>query len=143
MVLVSAPAAKAEEVVHVYNWVDYIGETTLEDFTKATGIKVVYDTSKTEEANLLAGSSGYDVVLHSGSQLPKFIQPGAVQPMDRAQLPNWDNQAPTILSTVNNWDPGNQYSVVYMWGTTGITYNVDMVRERLGDDAPSAPWTSS
>ena len=74
-VFITGQAAQAEEVVHVYNWVDYIGETTLADFTKATGIKVVYDTydaAETEEAKLLAGSSGYDVVLHSGSQLPKF-----------------------------------------------------------------------
>lgn len=134
-----APAAQAEEVVHVYNWVDYIGETTLEDFTKATGIKVVYDTydaAETEEAKLLAGSSGYDVVLHSGSQLPKFIQAGAFQKIDRSKLPNWENQDPTILKTVENWDPGNEYSVIYMWGTTGITYNTDMIKERLGDNAP-------
>ncbi len=138
-VLLTAPAAYAEEVVHVYNWVDYIGETTLEDFTKATGIKVVYDTydaAETEEAKLLAGSSGYDVVLHSGSQLPKFIQAGAFQKVDRSKLANYANQDEGILKTVENWDPGNEYAVVYMWGTTGITYNLDMVKERLGDNAP-------
>ena len=138
-VFISGTAAQAEEVVHVYNWVDYIGETTLEDFTKATGIKVVYDTydaAETEEAKILAGSSGYDVVLHSGSSIPKFIQAGAFQKIDRSKLTNWDNQDPGILKTVDNWDPGNEYSVVYMWGTTGITYNLDMVKERLGDDAP-------
>ena len=87
----SGPAA-AEEVVNVYNWVDYIGETTLDDFTKATGIKVVYDTydaAETEEAKVLAGHSGYDVVLHSGSQMPKFIAAGAFQKTDKSKLPNW------------------------------------------------------
>ena len=138
-VFITSHAAQAEEVVHVYNWVDYIGETTLDDFTKATGIKVVYDTydaAETEEAKMLAGSSGYDVVLHSGSQLPKFIQAGAFQKIDRSKLPNYDNQDAGILKIVENWDPGNEYSVVYMWGTTGITYNLDMVKERLGDNAP-------
>lgn len=138
-VFITGSAAQAEEVVHVYNWVDYIGETTLADFTKATGIKVVYDTydaAETEEAKLLAGSSGYDVVLHSGSSLPKFIQAGAFQKIDRSKLTNYDNQDAGILKTVENWDPGNAYTVVYMWGTTGITYNLDMIKERLGDNAP-------
>ena len=129
-----APAAQAEEVVHVYNWVDYIGETTLEDFTKATGIKVVYDTydaAETAEAKLLAGSSGYDVVLHSGSQLPKFIQAGAFQKVDRSKLPNWENQDPTILKTVENWDPGNEYSVCKDWGSTGFIYDSSKINREL------------
>ncbi len=138
MAVSSGPAA-AEEVVNVYNWVDYIGETTLDDFKKATGIKVVYDTydaAETEEAKVLAGHSGYDVVLHSGSQMPKFIAAGAFHKTDKSKMPNWKHLDPVILKALQNWDPGNQYAVPYMWGTTGITYNLDMVKARLGDNAP-------
>ena len=134
----SGPAA-AEEVVNVYNWTDYIGETTLADFTKATGIKVTYDTydaSETEEAKVLAGHSGYDVVLHSGSTLPKFIAAGAFQKLDKSKLPNWKHLDPAILKVLQNWDPDNQYAEPYMWGTTGIAYNLDMVKQRLGDKPP-------
>jgi putrescine transport system substrate-binding protein len=138
LALAAAPAS-ADGVVNVYNWTDYIGETTLEDFTKATGIEVVYDTydaAETEEAKVLAGNSGYDVVLHSGSQMPRFIEAGAFQKTDKSKLPNWKHLDETILKALDNWDPGVQYSVPYMWGTTGITYNLDMVKERLGDSAP-------
>ena len=136
---ITGGATKAEDVVHVYNWVDYIGETTLEDFTKATGIKVVYDTydaAETAQAKLLAGNTGYDVVMHAGSQLPKYIQAGAFAKVDKSKLPNWKHLDPTILGVMENWDPGNTYGVPYMWGTTGITFNMDMIKERLGDDAP-------
>jgi len=135
----STAPASADEVVNVYNWVDYIGETTLDDFTKATGIKVTYDTydaAETEEAKVLAGHSGYDVVLHSGSMMPKFIAAGAFQKLDKSKLPNLSHEDPVILKALDNWDPGNQYAVPYMWGTTGITYNVDMVKQRLGDNPP-------
>ncbi len=131
--------ASAEDVVHVYNWAEYIGETTIAEFEKATGIKVVYDTydsGETEEAKILAGRTGYDVVLHSGSQLPSFIAAGAFQKIDRSKLPSYGNLDPTALKVLEGWDPGNAYAVPYMWGTSGITYNLDMVKERLGDDAP-------
>src|SRR5262245_52424342 len=83
---VLAGRARAEEVVHVYNWTDYIGETTLEDFQKVTGIKVVYDTydsTESAEAKLLAGRTGYDVVLQSGSTLERFVEAGVYQKLDK------------------------------------------------------------
>lgn len=134
-----ARAARAEGKVNVYNWTDYIGETTLDDFTRATGVEVTYDTYDTteaEEAKLLAGRSGYDVVLHAGSTIPRFIEAGIFQKLDRSKLPNWQNLDPAILKIVEGYDPGNQYGAPYMWGTVGMTYNLDMVKERLGENAP-------
>ncbi|MDQ0475346.1 polyamine ABC transporter substrate-binding protein [Labrys wisconsinensis] len=136
--LLAASAARADEekVLHVYNWADYIGETTLADFEKETGIKVVYDTydaSETVDAKMMAGKSGYDVVLHSGSFLPRLIKAGAFQKLDKAKLTNWGNLDPHTLGIIATYDPGNQYGVPYMWGTVGITYNLDMVKERIKD----------
>ncbi|TCT10598.1 putrescine transport system substrate-binding protein [Tepidamorphus gemmatus] len=132
-------AAAQENVVHVYNWVDYIGENTIAEFEAETGIKVIYDTydaSETAEAKLLAGRSGYDVVLHSGSKIPEFVAAGIFQPLDKSKLPHWKHLDPDILKVLDGWDPGNAYGVPYMWGTTGITYNMEMVTERLGENAP-------
>lgn len=132
-------AAAQENVVHVYNWVDYIGENTIAEFEAETGIKVVYDTydaSETKEAKLLAGRSGYDVVLHSGSKIPEFVAAGIFETLDKSKLPHWQHLDPEILKVLEGWDPGNNYGVPYMWGTTGITYNMEMVTERLGEDAP-------
>jgi putrescine transport system substrate-binding protein len=125
-----------DAVLNVYNWADYIGETTLADFEKASGIKVTYDTySSTEEmeAKMLAGKTGYDVVDMSGNNLTRFIKAGVFQKLDRSKLPSWGNQDPEILKILENWDPGNAYGLPYMWGTTGITFNVDMVKERIPD----------
>src|SRR5262249_2562626 len=107
-----ARTAWAEDAVHVYNWTDYIGETTLDDFRKTTGIKVVYDTydaSESAEAKLLAGKTGYDVVLHAGSTLARFVEAGVFQKLDKSKLPNWKNLDPEILKIIEGWDPGNQY----------------------------------
>ncbi|RED44646.1 polyamine ABC transporter substrate-binding protein [Aestuariispira insulae] len=138
-----ASAGSAEEnVLYVYNWADYIGETTIADFEKETGIKVVYDTydaSETVDAKLLAGRSGYDVVLHAGSFLPPLIQAGIFEQIDKSKLKNYSHLDSGILKILENWDEGNQYGVPYMWGTTGLTYNVDMVKERL----PNAPLDSA
>ena len=132
----TAGAADEEKVLHVYNWVDYIGETTIADFEEETGIKVVYDTydaSETVDAKLLAGSSGYDVLIHAGSFMPKLIEAGIFHGVERGKMPNYANLDTEILGILENWDPGNEYGVPYMWGTVGITYNVDMVKERIPD----------
>jgi putrescine transport system substrate-binding protein len=130
-------AQAAEPVVKVYNWSDYIGETTLDDFKKETGIKVqydVFDSNETLEGKLLAGRSGYDIVVPSNNFLGKQIKAGAFQKLDRSLLPNWENLDPALLKQLESNDPANQYSVPYLWGTNGIGYNVDKVKEVLGVD---------
>jgi putrescine transport system substrate-binding protein len=125
----------AEPVVNVYNWSDYIGETTLADFQKATGITPLYDvfdSNETLEGKLLAGRSGYDVVVPSNHFLGKQIKAGAFQKLDRSQLSNWDNLDPALLKLLEANDAGNQYSVPYLWGTNGIGYNVAKIKEVLG-----------
>lgn len=120
--------------LNVYNWSDYIGETTIADFERETGIGVVYDLySSAEEmqAKMLAGSTGYDVVLMAGLSMPEFVRAGVYQPIDRSRLANWGNLDPEILRIVEGYDPGNRYSVPYMWGSVGFTYNMAMIRERL------------
>jgi len=122
--------------VNVYNWADYIGETTLEDFEAATGISVVYDTyssAEEMEAKMLAGSTGYDVVDHAGLTMPRAIEAGIYQKLDKSKLPSWGNLDPLILKILEGWDPGNQYGAPYMWGSVGFTYNLDMVKERIPD----------
>ncbi|MEN0087982.1 MAG: polyamine ABC transporter substrate-binding protein [Pseudomonadota bacterium] len=132
-----------ERVVNVYNWSDYIDEEVLEDFTAETGIRVVYDvfdTNELLETKLLSGASGYDVVVPSAEFLARQIQAGVFQELDKSQLSNIGNMWDKIEQKLEPYDPGNAYSVNYMWGTTGIGYNVDKVTERLGDDAPVDSW---
>jgi len=129
--------AVAEPTVRVYNWSDYVGETTLGDFQKATGITPVYDvfdSNETLEGKLLAGHTGYDVVVPSSNFLAKQIKAGAFQKLDKSQLPNWQNLDPALLKQLEKSDPGNQYGVPYLWGTNGIGYNVDKVKAALGTD---------
>ena len=139
--LVSGAAAQ-ERVVNVYNWSDYIDPKVLEDFTKETGIKVTYDTydnNEIVETKLLAGKSGYDVVVPSGPFLQRLIKAGAFQKLDKAKLPNLTHMWPEVMQRLQVFDPGNQYAVNYMWGTTGIGVNVRKVRERLGTQ-PLNTW---
>ncbi len=139
-----APAAtQGERVVNVYNWSDYIDPTVLEDFTKETGIKVKYDTFDTNdmlETKLLAGRTGYDVVVPSAYFLARQIKAGVFQKLDKAKLPHLKNAWPEIARMLAVYDPDNQYAVNYMWGTTGIGYNVAKVRELLGPDAKIDSW---
>ena len=139
-----AGAAQADsKVLHVYNWSDYIAEDTLANFEKETGIKVVYDvfdSNEVLEAKLLAGSSGYDVVVPSNPFLAKQIKAGVFQKLDKSKLPNWSNLDKDLLHALDPSDPGNQYSVPYMWGTIGIGYNVEKVKAVLGEDAPVDSW---
>ena len=128
---------QAAPVVHVYNWTDYIGETTLADFEKATGIKPgydVFDSNETLEGKLLAGRSGYDVVVPTNHFLGKQIKAGAFQKLDKTLLPNLANIDPALLKQLEVNDAGNLYSVPYLWGTNGIAYNVDKVKAALGVD---------
>ncbi|MEG7362407.1 MULTISPECIES: polyamine ABC transporter substrate-binding protein [Pseudomonas] len=140
---VAGMAQADDKVLHVYNWSDYIAPNTVDEFTKATGIKVVYDvydSNEVLEAKLLAGKSGYDVVVPSNSFLAKQIKAGVYQPLDRDKLPNWKNLNPDIMKTLEVSDPGNKFAIPYMWGTIGIGYNPDKVKAALGDGAPVDSW---
>ena len=105
--------------MNVYNWVDYIGEGTIKNFEKKYNIKVVYDNydaSETVDAKLFAGNSGYDVVLHAGSFIPRLIQADLLSKIDKSRLKNYGNYDLNILCTIQTWDTGNARSVPYMWG---------------------------
>jgi putrescine transport system substrate-binding protein len=138
-----AAGAQQERVVNFYNWSDYIDPTVLDDFSKETGIKVRYDTfdsNDTLEAKLLAGKSGYDVVVPTGYFLAQQIAAGIFQKLDKSKLPNLVNTWPEIAKDLATYDPGNLYAVNYMWGTTGIGYNVKAVRQALGPQAAIDSW---
>ena len=142
--LLAATTAFAEEeaVVNVYNWSDYIDEEILTEFEAETGIKVVYDVFDSNnilETKLLTGSTGYDVVVPSGTFLARQIQAGIFQQLDKSQLANIGNMDETIMAVVSQWDPGNGYAINYMWGTTGFGYNTDKIAERA-PDAPTGSW---
>ena len=130
-----------EKVLYVYNWADYIGKSTLADFERATGIKVVYDiydADETLEAKMMAGDSGYDIVSTSTDYFSRQIKAGIYQPLDRAKLPSWKNLDPHILAIEAESDPGNRYAMPYLRHVNGFAYNVDMVKARM----PEAPLDS-
>ena len=132
-------SATFAEEVRVYNWSDYIDEGLLSKFEEETGIKLIYDvfdSNEVLETKMLAGGSGYDVVVPSGSFLQRQIQAGAFQPLDMSKLPNAANLWDVIQERTEGYDPDNAHSINYMWGTTGIGVNVGKVTEALGADAP-------
>src|SRR3954447_12075434 len=134
-------AAVAEEpVLHVYNWSDYIGPDTIANFEKETGIAVtydVYDGNEVLEAKLLAGHSGYDIVVPSASPfMARQIKAGAYRTLDKSKLPNWQNLDPQLLALAETADPGNAHGVPYLWSVTGIGYNTSMLERALGPNVP-------
>jgi putrescine transport system substrate-binding protein len=140
--LLASTSVQAAGVVNVYNWSDYIAEDTIEKFEASTGITVnydVFDTNELLEAKLLAGSSGYDVVVPTGNFLERQIQAGVFRPLDTSKLPNLENMDAEITRIVSQHDPDNKHSVVYMWGTTGLAYNVAKIEERM-PNAPVSSW---
>jgi putrescine transport system substrate-binding protein len=142
IVLCAGVALAQERTLNVYNWSDYIDPKVLADFTAETGIKVTYDTYDTNEileTKLLAGKSGYDIVVPSGPFLQRLIKASVFRKLDRTKLPNLKNAWPDITERLATFDPGNLYAVDYMWGTTGIGVNVKKVKERLGD-LPLNSW---
>nr|WP_299501153.1 polyamine ABC transporter substrate-binding protein [uncultured Rhizobium sp.] len=142
-IFIASAVHAQERVVHVYNWSDYIDESVLEDFTKETGIKVVYDvfdSNELLETKLLAGGSGYDVVVPTGPFLARQITAGVFQKLDKSKLPNLANMWPDISARLAKYDPGNEYAVNYMWGTTGIGYNAAKIKEALGADFKVDSW---
>jgi putrescine transport system substrate-binding protein len=140
--LITTAAMAEDKVVNVYNWSDYIDPTILEDFTKETGIKVkydVFDSNDLLETKLLAGKTGYDVVVPSANFLGRQIGAGIFIKLDKSKIPNLSHVWPDVQKRLANYDPGNDYAVNYMWGTTGIGYNVAKVKERMAD-APLDSW---
>lgn len=137
----SIAQAEEEKVLNVYNWADYIAPNTIADFEEEFGIEVNYDlytSTEVVEAKLLAGDTGYDVVLHSTRYSARLIPIGVYLPLDFEKLPLRKNLDPWVMSVLEDYDPGNRYALPYMWGTTGFAYNVDLVLERM----PDAPLTS-
>jgi putrescine transport system substrate-binding protein len=142
----AAPAAAAydtdaEKVVNVYNWSDYIDPEVLKDFEKETGVKVNYevmDSNELLETKLVAGRTGYDVVVPSASFLARQIKAGIYQKLDKSKLPNLKNLDPDITKRLEVFDPGNQYAVNYMWGTSGVAYNEEAIKAAM----PNAPVDS-
>jgi len=141
--LLPPPARAEQRTVNFYNWSNYVAPGVLEDFTRETGIKVVYDTfdaNETLETRLLAGKSGYDVVVPTAYFLQRQIKAGVFQKLDKSKLPNLANAWPVVTQRLAVYDPGNQYAANYMWGTTGIGYNVRAVQKILGPDAKIDSW---
>lgn len=137
-----ASVGQAAESVRIYNWTDYIAPDTLKTFEKSSGVKTqydVYDSNETLDAKLMAGRSGYDVVFPSNHFMARQIQGGALKKLDKSRLPNWQNLNPTLMKALETNDPGNQHGFPYLWGSTGIGYNVDKVKAVLGD-VPVDSW---
>jgi putrescine transport system substrate-binding protein len=144
LVLLATSIAQAQQKrVNFYNWSDYIDPAVLKDFTRASGIEVTYDTfdaNEILETKLLAGKSGYDLVVPTAYFLERQIKAGVFRKLDKSKLPNLVNVWPDIAKRLAAYDPGNQYAVNYMWGTTGIGYNVKKARDILGPDVKIDSW---
>jgi len=146
--LVAAPAARAagpeQKVLNIYNWSDYIGDDTLKNFEKETGIKVNYDTYDSNEilhSKLIAGKTGYDIVVPSAHFAKMQLEAGLFQKLDRSKLTNWGNLDPAILQMMSKFDPGNQYLVDWMWGFITVGINTGKVKQALGGmPMPENPW---
>ncbi|MCG9788540.1 polyamine ABC transporter substrate-binding protein [Vibrio barjaei] len=136
--------AAEEKVLNIYNWSDYIAEDTIKKFEEETGIKVVYDvfdSNEVLEAKILSGNTGFDLVVPSNDFLGRQAKAGAFQKLDKSKLTNYKNLDPKLMGILaDTVDPDNAYSVPYLWGTTGIGYNVAKVKEVLGEDAPVDSW---
>jgi len=140
----SAPPPAEPKVLNVYNWSDYIAEDTLKNFERETGIKVSYDNYDTNEilhAKLVAGRSGYDIVVPSAHFAKQQIAAGLFRKLDRSLLPNWGNLDPGLLAQMAKFDPGNQYLVDWLWGFVTVGINEGLVRKALGSEPlPADPW---
>ena len=143
MALSFSPAQAQERTVNFYNWSNYMAPGVLEDFTRETGIKVVYDTfdaNETLETRLLAGKSGYDVVVPTGYFLQRQITAKVFLKLDKSKLPNLANAWPVVTGQLATYDPGNDFAANYMWGTTGIGYNVKTAEKILGPGVKIDSW---
>lgn len=134
---VAGTAQAQDRVLKVTNWGEYIAEDTIANFEAEYGITVIYDlydSAESIDAKLLAGNSGYDVVSHSGGDVARLIKAGIIAPLDMSKLDNVQHMDPALMAQLaNDWDPGNQHFVPYMWGTHGVTYNEELVLETYPD----------
>ena len=136
--------ADLDNKLNIYNWSDYIAEDTISNFEAETGIQVtydMYDSNEVLEAKMLAGSSGYDLVVPTADFLARGREAGAYQDMDISKIPNAKNQNPQIQAQADEMTGSTNAGLVYMWGSTGIAYNEDMIAERFGEDAPTDSWS--
>ena len=143
--LVAATGASAQQkVLNVYNWAEYIAPDTLKNFEKETGIKVRYDNFDTNEvlhAKLVAGKTGYDIVVPGAHFAKQQIEGGLLQPLDRSKLSNWGNLDPALLEQLAKVDPGNKFLVDWMWGYIAVGINTEKVKKALGDlPMPANAW---
>ncbi|BFM05351.1 polyamine ABC transporter substrate-binding protein [Halioxenophilus aromaticivorans] len=141
--VVQEAVVETVQKVNVYNWSDYIGEEVIAKFEEGTGIDVsydVFDSNEVLESKLLAGRSGYDVVVPTSDFMARQIEAGVFLPLDKSKLTNYDKLDPEMMATLADLDPGNTYGVPYMWGTTGIGFIESKVKEVLGEDAPLDSW---
>ncbi|MBK5542024.1 polyamine ABC transporter substrate-binding protein [Pseudomonas sp. TH05] len=139
----SVGSVQAAESVRIANWSGYIAPDTLANFTRQTGIQTTYDvidSNETTEAKLMTGGSGYDLVSPSNHFLPRLIQAGAIQELDKSKLPNWNNLDPKLMKILEASDPGNRYAIPYMWVTVGIGYNVDKIKAIFGNTDITQSW---
>jgi putrescine transport system substrate-binding protein len=137
-----AAAVSNAKVLNLFIWADYMAPDTIDKFEQQTGIKVnvaFYDSNEDLETKLLAGSSGYDIVVPSASFFERQIKAGIYLPLDKAKLPNLSNMDPALMARTAANDPGNAHGVIYMWGTIGIGYNEKMIHALL-PDAPLDSW---
>jgi putrescine transport system substrate-binding protein len=143
LLLLTVPARADDKVLNVYNWTDYIDPAALEQFTAETGIKVrydVFDSLETLEGKLLAGHSGYDIVVPSNEPtFSRLIRVGALAELDRGDIPNWKHLDAALMHRVEASDPGNRHGAIYLWGTTGLGANIEKIRA-LAPDAPLDSW---
>jgi putrescine transport system substrate-binding protein len=136
-----AKTTTEEPVLHVYNWADYIGNDTVAQFERETGIEVtydVYDSNELLETKLLAGGAGYDIVSTTTGYYGRQIKAGAYEPLDKSKLPNWKNLDPAVLAVQDRADPGNRYAAPYLHAMNGFAYNIELVARRM----PDAPLES-
>ena len=141
---VAAPVEEEPKVLNIYNWPDYITETMLADFEKETGIKVNYDTFETNEAlhaKLVAGNSGYDIVVPGTVFAKGQIDGGLLQPLNKASIPNLANLDPEFMKTMTTADPDNKHLVPWAWGFTTVGINKTKVEKALGNTPmPENAW---
>jgi putrescine transport system substrate-binding protein len=137
----SNAAGNTDKFLNVYSWIDYIAPDTVPNFEKETGIKVRYDNydnNEVLETKLLTGNTHYDIVVPTENFFDRQLKAGVYLKLDKSKLPNLVNADPDILRRMAEHDPGNEHAIPYLWSTTGLGYNVELVRARLGDKAPDS-----